>query len=398
MTLATLPPSESCALPILCLVLLAGCVEEPSPADSPAGADAGPPASAGPAPGSGADSAGAAPGSVGLSAAARGWTLESTLVPSGTTALLQAVSPVDDSVVWVSGHEATWSRSLDGGATWQTGRVPGPEERQFRDVHAFSADEALLMSAGTGAESRILRTGDGGATWSEVFVMDHPEGFLDCMAFWPDGRGLAYGDAVEGELYILRTRDRGRSWSRIPPVGLPDALPGEGGFAASGSCVSTDEGDGAWIATGNGPTPRLLRTVDGGRTWTTADLPLAAGEGRGATTVGFRPDGLGFALGGDLSPTGEGIRVALSADDGVSWSVGGDPAMGRAVYGAAWIPGLDPPTLVAAGPDGLDWSRDGGLSWTPVEQGNLWAVAFHGPGAGWAVGAEGRILRLRVAR
>ena len=33
---------------------------------------------------------------------------------SGTDALLQAVSPVNDDVVWVSGHEATYARTSDG--------------------------------------------------------------------------------------------------------------------------------------------------------------------------------------------------------------------------------------------------------------------------------------------
>ena len=34
---------------------------------------------------------------------------------SGTSALLQAVSVVDSTVVWVSGHSATWLRTTDGG-------------------------------------------------------------------------------------------------------------------------------------------------------------------------------------------------------------------------------------------------------------------------------------------
>ena len=37
---------------------------------------------------------------------------------SGTDVLLQAVSAVDEEVVWVSGHGGTWARTLDGGATW----------------------------------------------------------------------------------------------------------------------------------------------------------------------------------------------------------------------------------------------------------------------------------------
>ncbi len=45
---------------------------------------------------------------------------------SGTTALLQAVSVVDENIVWVSGHRATYARTVDGGTTWEAGVVPGP--------------------------------------------------------------------------------------------------------------------------------------------------------------------------------------------------------------------------------------------------------------------------------
>src|ERR1043166_4940813 len=46
---------------------------------------------------------------------------------SHTTALLQAVSAVDDSVIWASGHRATWARTVDGGRTWVPGEITGPD-------------------------------------------------------------------------------------------------------------------------------------------------------------------------------------------------------------------------------------------------------------------------------
>ena len=316
----------------------------------------------------------------------------------GTTALLQAVSAPSARVVWLSGHDGTWVRSTDGGEGWETGVVPGLDALQFRDVQAFDADTALLLSAGTGPLSRILRTTDGGATWTQVFLMDHPAGFLDCMDFWDRERGLAWGDSVDGDLYILVTADGGRSWQRVDPATLPAALEGEGGFAASGTCVATEEPERAWVATGNGTTPRLLRTDDGGATWSARPLPLAEGTARGATTVGFRPDGMGFALGGDLDPEGDGARVALSADRGSSWSAVGDLALTGAVYGAAWVPDREPATLVAVGPGGIDVSGDGGMSWSSVDTLSHWAVGFASSDLGWAVGPEGRVTEIRFPR
>jgi photosystem II stability/assembly factor-like uncharacterized protein len=324
---------------------------------------------------------------------------DSLLVESvevGTDALLIGISAPDPDVIWMSGTGGTWLRSTDGGASWSSGQVAGQEEAQFRDVHGFDARNAVLLAIGEGTDSRIFRTEDGGATWSERFVMDLPDGFLDCMDFWDGERGAVYGDAVDGGMYILRTGDGGRSWERVDPATLPPALEGEGGFAASGTCLTAGEGGVGWVATGNGTRPRLLTTEDYGATWTAAELPLAAGSGQGGTSVDFSDLGLGFVLGGNISGAEQGVRVVLSADGGRSWSTGGAPAMEGAIYGGAWVP--ESYGLVAAGPGGLDWSPDGGLTWFQLSGENHWSVGFSSPGTGWATGPDGRVTRLTVVR
>src|SRR5687767_4242647 len=109
---------------------------------------------------------------------------------SGTTALLIAVSPVNDSVVWVSGAQGTYVRTTNGGATWQAGRVPGADSLQFRDVHAVDANTAYLLSIGNGNQSRIYKTTDAGANWKLQFTNPDSAGFYDCMDFWDPKRGL----------------------------------------------------------------------------------------------------------------------------------------------------------------------------------------------------------------
>jgi len=315
---------------------------------------------------------------------------------SGTEALLQAVSPVSDSVVWVSGHDATYAVTTDGGAGWSVRTVPGADDLQFRDVAAFEGGIAYLMSAGPGARSRIYRTSDGGGTWSLQYVADHPDAFLDCIAFWTVDRGLAYGDAIDGAPFVLSTEDGGGTWSRVAPDRLPPAQRGEGGFAASGTCVTVGASGRAWIATGNGPRARILRTDDYGTSWEEADVPVVAGTAAGLTTVAvaWPGDGVGVALGGVIGS--DSIRtdnVATTLDGGVTWSRGGALAMEGPVYGSSLVPGADG-LVVAAGPRGLAWSPDGGLSWSTVDTRAWWAVAFASPGAGWAVGPGGRIARL----
>src|SRR5688572_15955032 len=151
---------------------------------------------------------------------------------SGTTALLIAVSPVNDSVVWVSGAQGTFARSTDGGTTWHPGRVTGADSLQFRDVHAVDANTAYLLSIGNGSQSRIYKTRDAGRNWSLQFTNPDSAGFYDCMDFWDETRGIVIGDAIGREIAILTTSDGGARWSRIPPTSLPAAQPNEGSFAA----------------------------------------------------------------------------------------------------------------------------------------------------------------------
>lgn len=315
---------------------------------------------------------------------------------SGTTTLLQAVSAVDESVVWVSGHAGTWARTLDGGVTWQAGRVPGADTLQFRDVHALSADLAWLLSAGPGALSRIYRTTDGGASWTLQFTNDVPRAFYDCFSFWDARRGLAYSDQVDGRIMLLETSNGGDTWSPIPQDRLPPALPGEGGFAASGTCLVTRPGGHAWIATGNGPRARVLHSGDYGQRWSVVDAPVAGGQASGLATITFRDDQHGAALGGPIGKPDEHTdNVAVTSDGGRSWRLSGKTTYSGAVYGAAYVPRAGE-TIVAVSPKGVDLSRDNGTTWTRLDSLAYWGIGFSPSGTGWIAGPRGRIARVRV--
>ena len=318
---------------------------------------------------------------------------------SGTTALLQAISPVDSNVVWVSGHSGTWVRTLDGGVTWQAGRVDGADTLQFRDVHAVSADTAFLMAAGNGEMSRIYRTTDGGRSWTLQHLNRDSDVFFDCMAFWDSRTGIVFSDAVRGEHYIMRTADGGATWNRIPASRLPPALPNEGSFAASGSCVSTVSRRHGWIGTGNASPARVLHTSDAGMTWRVDTVPVVSGASAGLASIVFSDTLNGIALGGEIDKaTGKGNYLAISTDGGRSWQLAGSVNFAGAIYGAAWIPGVIPRAIVAVGPGGADLSIDHGRTWAPVDTARYWSVGFASATAGWAVGPRGRITKLQLFR
>jgi photosystem II stability/assembly factor-like uncharacterized protein len=307
---------------------------------------------------------------------------------------LQAVSAVDERTVWVSGVAGTYARTVDGGATWVAGVVPGADSLQFRDVHAVSADTVYLLSAGTGEASRIYKTSDGGSTWTLQFTNTIPTAFFDCFAFWDATAGLAFSDAVDGAFVIRRTDD-GEHWEPVPEGALPPALEGEGGFAASGTCVITADDSTAWIGMGNAERARVLRTDDRGTSWTVTDAPVVAGTAAGITTVAFRSGADGLVAGGAIADAeATGVRVARTADGGRSWAPAGDPSFSGAVYGAAYARAAGADALVTVGPGGASYSRDDGSTWLALDTLSYWGLGF-ADGVGWLAGPEGRIVRLR---
>src|SRR5262249_18349620 len=145
---------------------------------------------------------------------------------SGVDVRLRGVSAVDDRVVWASGDKGTVLRTTDAGATWSRLPVPGAGELDFRDVEAFSAKSAYVLSIGPGEKSRIYKTADGGATWTLSFTNPDPKGFYDALAFWDETHGLAAGDPVDGRFQVVRTTNGGASWARVDAA-MPPALEGE---------------------------------------------------------------------------------------------------------------------------------------------------------------------------
>ena len=198
---------------------------------------------------------------------------------SGTAENLRGVSAVSSKVAWASGTHGTYLRTLDGGNSWQAAQVPRAEGLDFRDVEAFSADAAYLLSAGPGEQSQIYKTTDGGKHWTLQFTNRDAKGFFDCMAFWDRAHGIALGDPIDGKFELITTDDGGKHWKQISPGRIPAAVEGEGAFAASGTCIAVQGKANVWFGTG-GKVARVFRSTDRGKIWIVAETPIAHGGGR----------------------------------------------------------------------------------------------------------------------
>jgi photosystem II stability/assembly factor-like uncharacterized protein len=315
---------------------------------------------------------------------------------SGTTALLQAVSVPASGTVWVSGHRGTVLRSLDDGATWTARPVPGAERLQFRDIVALNADTAWILSAGNGRDSRIYRTTDGGEGWTLQFENADSAAFYDCLAVLDARTAVAFSDAAHGRTLILRTDDGGISWRHLGADVVPAPRESEGAFASSGGCVSSFGSEHVWVATG-GPEARLFRSTDAGRHWSSHDTPFVRGASAGMTAVAFRSPTHGVAVAGRIDAMNvdtAAAAVGFTGDGGRSWTLGTRPPRAGALFGVAWVRDAADAPIVAVGPGGLFVSDDAARSWRAIDPASFWSVGAR-EGTAFAVGPNGRILRLR---
>ena len=312
------------------------------------------------------------------------------LTPTGTNARLRGVSAISSNTAWTSGSLGTVLRTVNGGQTWQQVSPPGTATLQFRDIEAFDADHAAILSIGNGTDSRVYVTSDAGQHWTLTFTNGDPNAFYDCMTFFDSRRGLALSDPVDGRFRIIATDDGGNSW-HVVNAQMPAALPGEFAFAASGECLVTDHGRRAWFGTGGAAQARVFRSDDGGTTWQVSATPIHSGPSAGIFALAFRGQQHGFAVGGDFAtPTVAPDALALTADGGSSWQLVSD-APNEYRSGAAWVTGSD---AVVVGPTGSDVSTDGGGSWERFDNGSFDTVDCAGKNACWASGEQGRAAHL----
>ncbi|MBV8208208.1 MAG: hypothetical protein JO041_15590 [Acidobacteria bacterium] len=330
---------------------------------------------------------------------------------SHTSASLRGISAVNAKVAWASGTHGTYVRTVDGGEHWEAAVVPGAEQLDFRDVEAFDADTAILLASGPGEKSRIYSTADGGRNWKLVARPSNAKSFWDCLAFYDRRHGFLLGDPVDGKFELMATYDGGDHWEQpalTGPLGekLLSPLPGEGAFAASGTCIAAKgpylSGDVVtpriWFGTGGAATARIF---SGELQFAPHPAPLAAGApSAGVFSIAFTSAPLrsdkdhleGIAVGGDYARPGVAENnVALSHDSGETWQ----PIPGPQPHGyrsaVAYVRGHR--EVVAVGTNGSDYSRDGGNSWRALDNENYNSVSFAGGGAGWAVGPNGRIAK-----
>lgn len=322
--------------------------------------------------------------------------VEFTETESNTASSLRGVSTVDANIAWFSGSRGNMGRTIDGGKTWQVDTVPNAQKLDFRDIEAFSADVAYIMSAGQGRASTIQKTVDGGKTWQIQYQNTDTNAFFNAIEFWDEQNGICVSDPINGKPFLLRTNNGGSTWVQISPAKLPQMNDGEYGFAASGTNMIVHGSSHVWIGTG-GKSARVFRSEDRGETWSVANTGIMQGEAStGIFSLAFRDANVGIAVGGDYSkPDSVTVNALVSVNGGKDWQVFADHQPQGYRSCVRYAKGL---SALAVGRAGSSFTNSDGKNWHEVDiKEGYYALSLAPDGkTGFATGSKGRVARVTL--
>ncbi len=257
----------------------------------------------------------------------------------------------------------------------------------FRSVAHTNSDFFMLSIENP---TLLYKTGDSGKM--ELVYKEYGENvFYDAMTFWNNKEGIAVGDSNNGCISILITRDGGKSWSRTNCENLPQALEGEGAFAASNTNVVI-KGNKTWIATTNG---RVYYSENKGYSWVVYSTPIVSEKPtQGIYTLDFYDENIGVVFGGDYTMPNETTRnKAITIDGGKTWKLladGKEPGYKSCVQ---FVPNSNGNGIVAIGFTGISYSSDRGEHWKNISKESFYTLRFVNDTIAYAAG-NNRIAKL----
>ena len=279
--------------------------------------------------------------------------------------------------VAVSGADRVM-RSTDGGVSWEAAGTSG----LFSEWLSVAYGDGVWVAVASFGTNRVMRSTDGGRTWSTAGITGVPSNAWYSVAY---GNGVWVAVSINGTDRVMRSTDGGQTWSTAGITGVPSD-PDFG--VPSNAWNSVAYGDGVWVAVSNmglGAASRVMRSVDGGSTWTT----VAEAEANRWWSVAYG-DGVWVAV--SLDGTN---RVMRSTDAGLTWqaiAAAEANSWESVAFGdGVWV------AIAADGTDRVMRSVDDGSTWTSVAapEANSWRSVAYGDGVWVGVAESGtnRVMR-----
>ncbi len=239
-----------------------------------------------------------------------------------------------------------FSFNLSAQSEWQW-RNPLPQGDMLSDVATLDANTFVAV----GPKGNILRTTDAGATWTQP--RSNTIAYLHAVAFATLDVGYAVGDRI-----------------------LPDLPPGPPSYTDSRTL-----GKSRFVSGSTDTIPTMIRTTDGGATWT----PVLPPTTESLRSIDFVTPDTGFAV-------GENGALLRTTNGGTTWQ--------SMSSGTNEIPNciefITPNIGTIVTFDGsVLRTTDAGVTWNPQTSGTtqpLWDVSFKDTSVGVAVGWFATIL------
>ena len=216
--------------------------------------------------------------------------------------------------------------TADGGATWTD--VTGLPDSAPPFVCGLSVvNESVAYAAGTnepGLPARMMRTTDGGASWQGWDMSEHATLLVDTYFTDPDNGWVVGGKAALPEppnprdprshirAVVLRTHDGGRTWTdKAAPISAEFPL-GEWGWK-----IHFIDDRVGFISLENFVQAAILKTVDGGENWSRIDVKDPQGNAN-LEGIGFLDENTGWVGGWGSKDFTKGFSSA-TLDGGQTW-------------------------------------------------------------------------------
>lgn len=298
--------------------------------------------------------------------AQEGWT--ATKISSAAQDL-NTVFFLDSKRGWVGGDHGFLDRTDDGGRTWIRQSVATTDA--INDVYFRDKEDGFLI-----AGNAIFITHDNGSLWTETrrfpaADFDGASVELYSVRFSSKKKGWVVGSVSRRDRVIdsilVYTDDGGETWTRQRVPTRSELIH-----------IDFDNDRRGWIVGAEGT---IINTVDGGQTWSRQN------SGTTATLyhTEFRNDKRGWVV-------GERGTILRTTNGGITWT----PVTANVRSTLLSVEFVSDDEGWAVGRGGaILRSSDAGVTWIPQEstvRANLYALHFNKK-IGWAVGANGMILR-----
>ncbi len=246
---------------------------------------------------------------------------------SETPRQIWGIHAVDENIIWaITAFNNTnlepvfeFTRTIDGGATWQPGLLD--IEPQFSHFDIFALDDQIAWITAADEldpiSGKVYRTIDGGNTW--VKQSSGFTGFNETPAgihFWNANEGMSFGATCAtnntDQIAIYTTIDGGDEWTKVSGSNMPAQLPGEGICLVSGNGIYDVIGDTIWFVSSFN---RVFKSIDRGLSWTVSDQLF---PNEYAQSLAFKDAFNGILVGSD--PNYDYNVAARTSDGGETWT------------------------------------------------------------------------------